>query len=135
MHYFSFKSNNNLQLTKPKLASNTQEQEESGIYKLTRNTCQTSYIGQTSRRLKQRYQEHISYIRHNEPQSAYALHILNNKHEYGPINNTMILLKTYQQNFIITIRTTIYPIIPPTQAAYFRKYIGEHNPMSSSLPK
>jgi len=43
--------------------------------------------------LKQRYQEHISYVRHNEPQSAYALHILNNKHEYGPISNTMTLLK------------------------------------------
>jgi len=38
--------------------------------------------------------EHVRYIRHNEPpQSAYALHIPNNKHEYGPINNTMTLLK------------------------------------------
>jgi len=32
MHYFSFKGNNTLQqLTKPKLASNTQEQKENGI--------------------------------------------------------------------------------------------------------
>jgi hypothetical protein len=52
-----------------------------------------SYIGQTSRSLRQRYQEHIRYIRHNELQSSYAQHILNNKHEYGPINNTITLLK------------------------------------------
>ena len=82
MHHFSFKSTNTLQqLTKPKLARNTQEQEKSGIYKPTCNTCQISYTGKTSRYLKQRYQEHIRYIRHNEPQSAYKLHILNNKHE------------------------------------------------------
>ena len=52
-----------------------------------------SYNGQSHRIWKQRYQEHIWYIRHNEPQSAYTLHILNNKHEYSPINNTMTLLK------------------------------------------
>jgi hypothetical protein len=52
-----------------------------------------SYTGQISRSLKQRYQEHIRYIRHNEPQSAYAMHILNNKHEYGLISNTITLLK------------------------------------------
>ena len=35
-----------------------------------------SYIGQTSRNLKQRYWEHICYIRNN------AQHILQNRHEY-----------------------------------------------------
>jgi len=43
-----------------------------------------SYLGQINSILKQRYKEHIRYIRQNEPQSAYALHILNSKHEYGP---------------------------------------------------
>jgi hypothetical protein len=42
---------------------------------------------------KQRYQEHIKYIRHNEPQPAYAQHIHNVKNEYGTINNTMNLLE------------------------------------------
>ena len=89
----SFTSTNILQqLTKPNLTSKTQEQDKSGIYKLTCNICQMSYIGQTSRSLKQGYQEHIRYIRHNEPQSAYALHILSNKNEYGPINDIMTLL-------------------------------------------
>jgi len=81
------------QLTKPNLTSNTQEQEKCGIYKLTCNISQMSYIGQTSRSLKHRYQKRIKYIRHNELQSACALLFLNNKHKYGPINDTMTLLK------------------------------------------
>jgi len=65
----SFKSMNTIQqLTKPKLTRNTQEQDKSSIYKLMCNTCQMSYIGQTSYSLKQRYQELVRYIRHNEPQ-------------------------------------------------------------------
>jgi hypothetical protein len=52
-----------------------------------------SYIGQTSRNLNQRYREHIRYIRNNNPQSAYAQHILQNLHEYGSITDTMSLLK------------------------------------------
>ena len=52
-----------------------------------------SYIGQTSSSLKQRYQEHIRYIKHNEPKSAYALHILNYKHEYDRIKDTITLIK------------------------------------------
>jgi hypothetical protein len=65
----------------------------SGIYKLTCNTLKRSYIGQTSRNLNHRYREHIYYIRNNDPQSAYAQHILQNLHEYGSIAETMSLLK------------------------------------------
>ena len=50
---------------------------------------------------KQRYQEHIKYIRHNEPQPAYAQHILKVKHEYGTINNTMILLKRINKTSLL----------------------------------
>ena len=65
----------------------------SGVYKLTSNACKMPFIGQRSRSLKQRYQEHIRYIRHNKPHSAFALHVLNNKHEYDPINKTMNVLQ------------------------------------------
>jgi hypothetical protein len=37
----------------------------------------------------------------NNPQSAYALHILNNKHEYGPIDKTMNLLKPIKSTFLL----------------------------------
>jgi hypothetical protein len=33
------------------------------------------------------------YIRHNNPQSAYTLHILQHRHEYGSMDQTMTLLK------------------------------------------
>ena len=67
--------------------------DRSGIYKLTCMTCNKAYVGQTSRNLTQRYKEHARYIKNNNQQSAYALHILNNKHEYGPMEKTMTLLK------------------------------------------
>ena len=52
-----------------------------------------SYIGQTNRNLNQRYQEHIRYIRNNDPHSAYAQHILQNLQEYRSITDTMSLLR------------------------------------------
>jgi hypothetical protein len=39
------------------------------------------------------FQEHIQYIRYNNPQSVYALHILQNQHKSSQINSTMTLLK------------------------------------------
>jgi hypothetical protein len=51
------------------------------------------YIGQTKRSLKLRYQEHNRYIEDSNYQSAYALHIVINRHEYGPMDNIMELLK------------------------------------------
>ena len=127
----AFKSTNTLQqLTKPKIDNNTQERDKSGIYKLTYNTCKMSYIGQTSRRLHQRYKEHVRYIKHNNPQSSYALHTLNSKHEYGPISDTVTLLKHVN-------RTTL---LIPFEKLYIQTYhhhkqlipeqhTSEHNPM------
>jgi hypothetical protein len=78
---------------KRKTSNTTLDHDKSGIYKLTCNTCHKSYIGQTKRSLKLRYQEHTQYNKNNNPQSAYAMHILNNRHEYGPMHNTIELLK------------------------------------------
>jgi len=39
------------------------------------------------------YREHIRYIKNNDPQLAYALHILQNRHEYGSLKETMSPLK------------------------------------------
>jgi hypothetical protein len=65
----------------------------SGVYKLTCKTCKQVYVGQTSRNLKQHYQEHIPYIKNNNPQSAFAQHILNNQHKYDTIDEIMKMLK------------------------------------------
>jgi phosphoribulokinase len=125
----SFKSTNTIQqLTKPKLPSKSQEHDKSGIYKLICNTCQISYNGQTSRSLKQRYQEQIRYIRHSKPQSSYALHILNNKHEYSPINNTMTLLKHINRTSLLLPYEQLYiQIYHQHKQLISEQYIGEHN--------
>jgi hypothetical protein len=48
-----------------------------------------------------RYKEHKIYITTNNPRSAYAKHILDNQHEYGPIDPTMRLLKTCSKGNIM----------------------------------
>jgi len=53
----------------------------SGIYRIKYNTCNNSYVGQSDRSIATRHKEHTRYIRTNNPISAYALHILNNRHE------------------------------------------------------
>ena len=61
-----------------------------------------AYIGQTSRNLKQRYREHTCYIRNNDPQSSYAQHILQNRHECGSITDTMTKLKHINKKSMLT---------------------------------
>jgi hypothetical protein len=78
---------------KPNTQNNAPPHNKSGIYKLTFNACKLAYVGQTSRSLKLRFQEHIRYIRNNNPRCAYAQHILHNQHEYGPMDHLMILIK------------------------------------------
>jgi len=67
--------------------------ETSGIYKLKCNTCNNSYAGQSGGSIGTRYKEYTQYIRTNNPISAYALYILINRHEYGPAEETLELLK------------------------------------------
>ena len=56
--------------------------DNSGIYSLKCNACNLQYVGHTGRNFKARYLEHCRYIKSNDPKSAYALHVLNNEHEY-----------------------------------------------------
>jgi len=54
------------------------------------------------------HHEHILYIRNKDPQSAYALHILNNRHEYGPLTDTMSLLKPIQKPSLLIPYEQLY---------------------------
>jgi len=62
-------------------------------------------------------------IRSNNPQSAYALHILQNRHEYDPMHNTMTLLK-HVKNQSLLLPYEQYHI----QAHHHRKLIPEQSP-------
>jgi len=85
------------------------------------NLC---YVGQTSRSLHIRFQEHIRYIRNNNPQSAYAQHILQNQHEYGQMNSIMTLLKPLNNPNLLIPYEKCY-----IQTLYREgKFIPEQNP-------
>ena len=75
------------------LADKPAQNNPSGIYKLKFNTCNEAYIGQYGRSITVRHKEHIRYVQTNNPTSAYALHILNNKHHYETTEETLELLK------------------------------------------
>jgi len=80
----------------------------SGIYKLTCNTYQGVYIGQTGRSTDTGYKEHIGHIRTNNPQSAFAMHILNNRHEYGTQERIMDLIKTCTEGKLMNCWESMY---------------------------
>jgi hypothetical protein len=61
--------------------------------------------------LKQRYHEHIRHVKQNDPQSAYALNVLNNKHEYGSINNIISSLKQVNKGtLLMPLKQFIIPL-------------------------
>jgi len=107
-------------LTKPANDRKIPTHNKGGIYQLTCKSCNMSYIGQTSRSLKIRFQEHIRYIRSNNPQSTYAQHILHNQHEYGTLNELMTLLKPLK--FYIQSLHQAGKLIP-------QQHPGETNPL------
>jgi hypothetical protein len=94
------------------------------------HTCLHTYVGQTGSSLKQRYKEHIRYIKYNNPQSAYAFHILQNRHEYGTMQDTISPLQFAQKG----------PRVSTLEHYHIQKYqynnklipeqnSGEHNPL------
>jgi hypothetical protein len=67
---------------------------QSGIYKISCASCDRAYVGQSGRAIRTRYNEHIPYIRNNNPESAFSQHILNTSHNIGPSSQTLQLLKS-----------------------------------------
>ena len=79
-----------------------------GLYSLKCNTCNRYYVGQTGGSLRARFTEHNRYIKSNDPKSAYALHILNNQHEYNTIQNTMELIKPCKKGWHMNVTENLY---------------------------
>jgi hypothetical protein len=60
-----------------------------------------------------RHKEHVRYVRTNNPVSANALHILDNKDEYGTAAETLTLRKTESQRHTYELLGNIlYASIP-----------------------
>jgi hypothetical protein len=109
---------------------NNDEYKNCGIYNLKCNTCNKYYVGQTGSNLKTRYIEHTRYIKNNEPKSAYALHILNNQHEYAPIQDSMQLIKTCEKGRHMNITENLYIQLYHRQHLLISKQcVAEENPL------
>lgn len=78
---------------KPKTNYSIDEYANSGIHELRYAKYKCCYVGKTSLNLKHRHQEHLRYMKHNDPQLAYTSHILYNVQKYGHVDNIMSLLK------------------------------------------
>ena len=99
-----------------------------GIYQLTCKSCSLSYVSQTSCGLKIRFQERIRYIRNNNPQSAYAQHILSNQHEYGTLHDIMSLLKPLRNaNLLIPYQQFYIQSLHQAGKLISEQYPGEPN--------
>jgi hypothetical protein len=98
--------------------------------RINMQTCKHKYIGQTSIELKQRYQEHTRYIRNNNPQSAFALHILDKKHEYGIIEEIMELVKSIKNTrLLIPFEQFYIQNHHQENKLITEQHPGEHNPL------
>jgi hypothetical protein len=65
-----------------------------GVYKLNCKDCNQYYMGKTSRNFRTQYKEHIRDIKNNRDNIGYAEHVLNTRHSYGTIQDTMEIIKT-----------------------------------------
>jgi len=117
---------------------NSNRTNPSGIYeyKLLCNTCNMVYIGQTGRSISISYKEHITYIRYNNPQSAYAIHILQNKHEYGPEKETLQLLKSCPKGTRMSCWENLYIQTHHSHGTLItEQQVNELNPLYSAVNK
>jgi hypothetical protein len=66
---------------------------QNGIYQLQCGECLLKYFGQTGRPFRERCREHINALRANEHyNSKFAEHILETRHVYNTIDQTMEIL-------------------------------------------
>jgi hypothetical protein len=52
------------------------------------------YVGQTGKTFKRRYEVHVQAIRNNNRNSGYSKHVLDAGHTYGPITDTVDVIRT-----------------------------------------
>lgn len=85
-------------------ANKTDTFSDNGVYKLTCTDCSKVYVGQTGRQFRQRYKEHSADYKHERRKSAFAKHLLDEKHKHMPIEQTLeVLYKEKKGNKLNTL--------------------------------
>ena len=72
------------------------------------NSCNRAYVGQSGRVISFRHKDHLPYIRNNNPLSPYAMHILHNRHQFGPADETLKLLTSCNKDIKMNCWEALY---------------------------
>jgi len=76
-----------------------------------------------------RHKEHIRYI-NNNPTSAYAMHILHNRHQFGPADETLKLLNPCSKGKKMNCWETLYMNILYKQSLLIsERQVTDNNPL------
>jgi hypothetical protein len=83
-----------------------------------------------------RYNEHIRSIRSNKNDSAFAQHILNTTHQYGPITKSMQLIEVAKKGRLMNIKEEyqIYQHYKNNNLIDEQKQLKEINTQNSLFP-
>jgi len=112
------------------LSQKSENTNPSGIYEIKCNTCNRAYVRQSGRRIIIRYKEHTRYIRNNNPASAYATHILSNRHEYGKANDTQKLIQPCRKGTKMNYWESMYiQIYRQQNQLIMEQHVNEINPL------
>jgi len=69
-------------------------------------------------------------VKYNNPQSAYAMHILNNRHEFGPETEILKLLKHCTKGSRMNVWENLFIQEHHIRVSLiFEQQVGEYNPL------
>lgn len=94
----AYRTQNTLQKHLNTQTTQTNKCNLTGVYKLTCNSCNNFYIGETGWSFQTRYKEHITAITKTHNTSKYAEHITNANYSYSNIDTDMEILHIQPKN-------------------------------------
>jgi hypothetical protein len=89
----AYKTTNTIQKHVQLKQHNTNEYDNSDVYKLICMGSPLQYIGQTGSSFNIRFNKHIRAIKYSKDRSTYAQHIFIAGHAYGNIQGTMKIIQ------------------------------------------
>jgi hypothetical protein len=85
--------------TKHKNAQN--KYDKNGVYQLTYLNCEKKYTEQTRKPCKVRFQEHLRDFKYGSNRPKFTQHLLENKHEIGPMESIMYTIHVTKKGKIM----------------------------------
>jgi hypothetical protein len=129
---YMFQTSTIYDILRPVSTRTDSEHTRCSMYKLTCSMCKRTYGGQTGRSLRQRYLEHIGCIGNSEPQSTYAIQILN-RHKYGDINSMSLIRYVKKGSLMNTFEQFHIQLYALNNKLVNEQYPGEYKPLFQLL--